>query len=107
MKLEAAGLKIESLETKVVVQDATIKRLDRQVDIEVGTALKFRLGTGMLVDSAKKIEIDRDKQVEEINRDQTRTQTERSKAISRVEIKSLWSSYCLSATDAKCTEPPK
>lgn len=106
-EVEISNLKVESLTTKVIVQDNTIKRLDKQVGIEVSTALDFRLGTGMVVDSAKKIEADRNTQVEEINRDQTRTQSEREKAISKVEVRSLWSSYCLSATDAKCTEPPK
>ena len=106
-EVEVSNLKIESLTTKVIVQDSTIKRLDKQVGIEVDTAMNFRLGTGLVVDSAKKIEADRNAQIEEINRDQSRTQTERERAISKVEIRSLWNSYCLSATDAKCTEPPK
>lgn len=104
-RLEISNLKLINVEQRVVVQDATIKRLDKQVEIEVDTALNFRLGSGLVLDQAKQIETDRKTQIETIRQDTTRTQTEREQAIARVEVRSLWDSYCLAALDTTCTEP--
>lgn len=95
-------LELEIVNSTLVTQKATITRLEKQNQVDVDTALNFRLGTGIITKEHQAVEDTRNKEVEAVQNDTTKSDQEKRSAVDRIEMKSIWNSYCLVASSPAC-----
>lgn len=100
--IKVLRLELEIVNTTLVTQKATITHLEKQNRVDVDTALNFRLGTGITTKEHQAVEDTRNKEVEAVQNDTTKTDQEKRSAVDRIEMKSIWNSYCLVATSPSC-----